>query len=47
MNKHDLRDKARAEARAKAEALVAQMTLEEKAEQLKYDAPANERLGIP
>ena len=47
MNKHDLRDKARAEARSKAEALVAQMTLEEKAEQLKYDAPANERLGIP
>ena len=47
MNKHELRDKARAEARKKAEALVSQMTVEEKAEQLKYDAPANERLGIP
>ena len=47
MNKHELRDKARAEARKKAEALVSQMTLEEKAEQLKYDAPANDRLGIP
>ena len=34
-------------ARAKAEALVAQMTLEEKAGQLRYDAPAIERLGIP
>ena len=34
-------------ARAKAEALVAQMTLEEKAGQLRYDAPAVERLGIP
>ena len=47
MNTHELRDKARAEARKKAEELVSQMTLEEKAEQLKYDAPANERLGIP
>ena len=37
----------RAKARAKAEALVAQMTLEEKASQLRYDAPAIERLGIP
>ena len=34
-------------ARAKAEALVAQMTLEEKAGQLRYDAPAIERLGVP
>lgn len=34
-------------ARAKAEALVAQLTLEEKAGQLRYDAPAIERLGIP
>ena len=34
-------------ARAKAEALVAQMTLEEKASQLRYDAPAIERLGVP
>jgi len=31
----------------KAEALVAQMTLEEKASQLRYDAPAIPRLGIP
>lgn len=37
----------RATARAKAEALVAQMTVEEKAGQLRYDAPAIERLGIP
>ena len=34
-------------ARAKAQALVAQMTLEEKAGQLRYDAPAIERLGVP
>lgn len=31
----------------RAEALVSLMTLEEKASQLKYDAPAIERLGIP
>ena len=31
----------------KAKALVAQMTLEEKASQLRYDAPAIPRLGIP
>lgn len=37
----------REEARKKAEALVAQMTVEEKASQLKYDAPAIERLGVP
>lgn len=37
----------RKEARAKAKALVAQMTVEEKASQLKYDAPAIERLGVP
>ncbi|MBR2123098.1 MAG: glycoside hydrolase family 3 C-terminal domain-containing protein [Lachnospiraceae bacterium] len=37
----------RKEARRKAEALVAKMTLDEKAEQLRFDAPANERLGIP
>ena len=37
----------REEAKEKAEALVAQMTLEEKASQLKYDAPAIERLKIP
>ena len=34
-------------ARKRAENLVAQMTLEEKASQLKYDAPAIKRLGIP
>ena len=37
----------REEARAKARELVGKMTLEEKASQLKYDAPAIERLGIP
>ncbi len=37
----------RREARQKAEALVAQMTLEEKAGQLRYDAPAITRLGVP
>ena len=38
---------SRAEARALAEKLVAQMTLEEKAAQLKFDAPAIPRLGVP
>ncbi len=37
----------RKEARKKAEALVAQMTLEEKASQLKYDSPAVKRLNVP
>lgn len=37
----------REEARKKAEALVSQMTIEEAASQLKYDAPAIERLHIP
>ena len=37
----------RTEATAKARELVSRMTLEEKASQLKYDAPAIERLGIP
>ena len=37
----------REEAKKKAKALVAQMTLEEKASQLRYDAPAIPRLGIP
>ena len=37
----------RKEARSKAIELVSQMTLEEKASQLKYDAPAIKRLGIP
>ena len=34
-------------ARAKAKALVSQMTLDEKMSQLRYDAPAIERLNIP
>ncbi len=37
----------RKEARRRAKELVAKMTLEEKAEQLKYDAPAIPRLGVP
>lgn len=37
----------RNEAERRAQALVAQMTLEEKASQLKYDAPAIKRLGVP
>ena len=37
----------RAEARAKAQALVAQMTLEEVTGQLRFDAPAIDRLGVP
>lgn len=37
----------RAEASAQAKKLVSQMTLEEKASQLRYDAPAIPRLGIP
>ena len=37
----------RSEAKKRAEQLVAKMTLEEKAGQLKYDAPAIPRLGIP
>jgi len=37
----------RTEAAARAKELVSRMTLEEKASQLKYDAPAIERLGIP
>ncbi len=35
------------EARKKAEALVAQMTVEERAGQLRYEAPAIPRLGVP
>lgn len=34
-------------ARARAKELVSKMTLEEKASQLRYDAPAIQRLGIP
>ncbi len=37
----------RKEAQNRARELVAKMTLEEKAGQLRYDAPAIERLGIP
>lgn len=37
----------REEAKKRAQELVARMTLEEKAAQLKYDAPAVRRLGIP
>ncbi len=37
----------RAEAKRRAEALVAQMTVEEKSSQLKFDSPAIERLNIP
>ena len=37
----------REQARANAEALVARMTVSEAASQLKFDAPAIERLGVP
>ncbi len=37
----------RSEARKRAEALVAQMTLEEAVSQLSYQSPAIERLGVP
>ena len=37
----------RKQAAAKAKALVAQMTVEEKASQLRYDSPSIPRLGIP
>ena len=37
----------RTEAKIKARELVGKMTLEEKASQLRYDAPAIDRLGIP
>ena len=37
----------RAEAKKRAQALVAQMTLEEAASQLSYQSPAIERLGVP
>ncbi|MGN1021251.1 MAG: glycoside hydrolase family 3 C-terminal domain-containing protein [Aristaeellaceae bacterium] len=37
----------REQARQKAEALVSRMTVEEAASQLRYDAPAIDRLGIP
>lgn len=41
------RDKARAQARERAKELVNRMTIEERASQLRYDAPAIERLGVP
>ncbi len=41
------RDRARAQARERAKELVSQMTVEERASQLRYDAPAIERLGVP
>ncbi len=37
----------REEARRRARELVGQMTVEERASQLRYDAPAIERLGVP
>lgn len=37
----------REQARKRAEDLVARMTLEERASQLRYEAPAIPRLGIP
>lgn len=37
----------REEARRRAKELVSQMTVEERASQLRYDAPAIERLGVP
>ncbi len=37
----------RGEARKRAEELVGKMTAQEKASQLRYDAPAIERLGVP
>ena len=41
------REKTRAQARERARELVGQMTIEERASQLRYDAPAIERLHIP
>ena len=40
-----MRDRTTAQQRARE--LVGKMTLEEKASQLKYDAPAIPRLGVP
>ena len=42
---HAVRDREKARNRAKE--LVSRMTLEEKASQLRYDAPAIPRLDIP
>lgn len=41
------REEARAKARERAIKLVSRMTIGERASQLRYDAPAIERLGIP
>lgn len=41
------RGNARAQAREKAKELVSKMTVEERASQLRYDAPAIERLDVP
>lgn len=41
------REEARVKARERAIELVSRMTIEERASQLRYDAPAIERLGIP
>lgn len=41
------REKARAQARRRAKELVDRMTVEERASQLRYDAPAIERLDVP
>lgn len=41
------REKARAQARERARELVGRMTVEERASQLRYDAPAIERLHVP
>lgn len=46
-NGNRMREQARKQARQKAEKLVSQMTIEERASQLRYDAPAIERLGVP
>lgn len=46
-NSMEVAEMDRNEARKKAEALVAKMTLFERASQLRYDAPAIKRLGIP
>lgn len=47
MDRKDVRKQARKKARKQAEELVNQMTLMEKASQLRYDAPAIPRLQIP
>ena len=41
------RSEARKRAAQKAKELVSKMTVEERASQLRYDAPAIERLGVP